>query len=354
MAERCAAAGQLCLLLHLELALLPLLLGLTLVDYAVAPIWIPSPAGRPPHGAWPWCSAWRPTSARSLLQVRGVLRGLVEQPARPAGARHAAAGPADAAAARASRSTRCRSRLHHRRVLRSACRPAARCSLRAVRAFFPQLTAGPIARGRASCCRNSTAPRAARPEPSRAGRRPSCSATSSRASSPRLIGAVSWSTRCSPRRELSVRGALGRRCSATPSRCSATSRATACSPSAARASSASSCPENFDYPFLSSLLEFWRRWHITLNTWLFDYIYTPLVTGTGVLRGRVDAGLLLVFLLSGLWHGARADLRGVGALHGLGLMVNRAWDEFYRGCAARTGSGWRFAAGHDTRSLPGR
>jgi alginate O-acetyltransferase complex protein AlgI len=91
-------------------------------------------------------------------------------------------------------------------------------------------------------------------------------------------------------------------------------------------------PTNFDNPFLSrSLPEFWRRWHITLNRWLFDYIYNPLVAGNGWFRGRFYAALMLVFLASGLWHGAAMTFIVWGLLHGIGMVVHRAWDEFYRG-----------------------
>ncbi len=91
-------------------------------------------------------------------------------------------------------------------------------------------------------------------------------------------------------------------------------------------------PVNFDRPFLSrSLFEFWRRWHITLNQWLFDYIYNLLTTSRGWFRGRLDLGLMLVFLASGLWHGAAWGFVIWGVLHGIGLVVNRRWDVFYRG-----------------------
>jgi alginate O-acetyltransferase complex protein AlgI len=91
-------------------------------------------------------------------------------------------------------------------------------------------------------------------------------------------------------------------------------------------------PVNFNAPFLSrSLAEFWGRWHITLNRWLFDYIYGPLTTGKGWFRGRLDAGLIVVFLASGIWHGAAWGFVLWGILHGLGMVVHRNWDEFYRG-----------------------
>ncbi|MBS0612728.1 MAG: MBOAT family protein [Proteobacteria bacterium] len=89
---------------------------------------------------------------------------------------------------------------------------------------------------------------------------------------------------------------------------------------------------NFDSPFLSrSLPEFWRRWHMTLNRWLFDYIYGQLSTGRTWLRGRLDLCMMIVFLASGLWHGAAATFVLWGVMHGLGMIVHRRWDEYYRG-----------------------
>ncbi len=95
-------------------------------------------------------------------------------------------------------------------------------------------------------------------------------------------------------------------------------------------------PENFNHPFLSkSLIEFWRRWHITLNRWWFDYIYGPLTTGDGWFRGRLDAAFVVVFLVSGLWHGPRWTFVAWGLLHGLGLVAHRHWDEYYRSLCRR-------------------
>ncbi len=91
-------------------------------------------------------------------------------------------------------------------------------------------------------------------------------------------------------------------------------------------------PVNFDRPYLSrSMLEFWRRWHISLNTWLFDYLFAPLTTGRSWFRGRMEAGFLVTFLVSGLWHGAQWTFVLWGLLHGLALAVNHRWDEFYKG-----------------------
>lgn len=91
-------------------------------------------------------------------------------------------------------------------------------------------------------------------------------------------------------------------------------------------------PVNFDRPYLSrSMLEFWRRWHISLNTWLFDYLFAPLTTGRSWFRGRMEAGFLVVFLVSGLWHGAQWTFVLWGLLHGVALAFNHRWDEFYKG-----------------------
>ena len=112
-------------------------------------------------------------------------------------------------------------------------------------------------------------------------------------------------------------------------------------------------PENFNAPFLAqSLLEVWRRWNMSFNNWLFEYIYSPLVTGSGWLRGRLDLGFLIVFLVSGLWHGAAWTFVLWGALQGVGLVVHRRYDEFYRGLcrqdrkwvARRKSRGYRWMA----------
>ncbi len=92
-----------------------------------------------------------------------------------------------------------------------------------------------------------------------------------------------------------------------------------------------SLPVNFDRPFLSrSMPEFWRRWHITLNTWLFDYVFGPLTTGGGVLHGRIAYNLVLIFMISGLWHGAEWTFVIWGLLHGLALAAHHGWDVWYR------------------------
>lgn len=76
--------------------------------------------------------------------------------------------------------------------------------------------------------------------------------------------------------------------------------------------------ENFKSPYFSaSIKEFWARWHISLSTWLKDYVYIPL-GGNRKGRTRTSLNLLLTFLLSGLWHGAAWTYVLWGGLHGLG------------------------------------
>jgi D-alanyl-lipoteichoic acid acyltransferase DltB (MBOAT superfamily) len=77
--------------------------------------------------------------------------------------------------------------------------------------------------------------------------------------------------------------------------------------------------KNFDRPYAAaSVAEFWRRWHISLSTWFKDYLYYPL-GGNRVARPRWMANILVVFLVSGLWHGAAWTYVVWGALHGLYL-----------------------------------
>ncbi len=85
-----------------------------------------------------------------------------------------------------------------------------------------------------------------------------------------------------------------------------------------------SFPENFRSPYIAkSITEFWRRWHITLSTWMRDYLYIPL-GGNRVKKGRLYFNLWFVFLLSGLWHGAAWTFIFWGAYHGLFLVLERS------------------------------
>jgi alginate O-acetyltransferase complex protein AlgI len=83
-------------------------------------------------------------------------------------------------------------------------------------------------------------------------------------------------------------------------------------------------PKNFDSPYRSeSITEFWRRWHISLSSWLRDYLYVPL-GGNRHGAARTYFNLAMVMLLGGLWHGAAWNFVAWGGLHGLLLAVERA------------------------------
>ena len=82
-------------------------------------------------------------------------------------------------------------------------------------------------------------------------------------------------------------------------------------------------PKNFNFPYISSTFsEFWRRWHISLSTWLRDYLYIPL---GGNRKGelRTYFNLFMVMFLGGLWHGASWSYAVWGAMHGFFLLLER-------------------------------
>lgn len=82
-------------------------------------------------------------------------------------------------------------------------------------------------------------------------------------------------------------------------------------------------PENFQAPYTAtSIGDFWRRWHMTLSSWLRDYLYIPL-GGNRVVPWRYAANVLIVFLLCGLWHGVGGTFLVWGGLHGLYLIAAR-------------------------------
>lgn len=84
-------------------------------------------------------------------------------------------------------------------------------------------------------------------------------------------------------------------------------------------------PINFDSPYRSlSVGEFWKRWHITLTSFLRECLYFPLGGSRGG-TGRTYRNILIVFLVSGLWHGAGWTFLVWGGLHGLGQILERAW-----------------------------
>ena len=84
-------------------------------------------------------------------------------------------------------------------------------------------------------------------------------------------------------------------------------------------------PENFNYPYISkSITEFWRRWHISLSTWFKDYVYIPL-GGNRVSRYKQIRNILIVWLLTGIWHGANWTFLIWGLLFGIILIIEKIW-----------------------------
>ena len=84
-------------------------------------------------------------------------------------------------------------------------------------------------------------------------------------------------------------------------------------------------PENFDYPYLArSVTDFWRRWHQTLGQWFRDYVYIPL-GGSRTTRAKWIRNVAVVWLLTGLWHGAAWNFVLWGGYFGLLLLTERLW-----------------------------
>ena len=93
-------------------------------------------------------------------------------------------------------------------------------------------------------------------------------------------------------------------------------------------------PKNFDAPYRSATItEFWRRWHISLSSWLRDYLYISL-GGNRKGKGRTYLNLLLTMLLGGLWHGAAIRFILWGALHGVALALHKMWLQVVPGAKA--------------------
>ena len=96
---------------------------------------------------------------------------------------------------------------------------------------------------------------------------------------------------------------------------------------------------NFRTPYRSaSISEFWSRWHISLSSWFRDYLYIPL-GGNRVGRGRLYFNLLVVFLVSGLWHGASWTYVIWGGMHGIYLILALVFASFWSGFDRVTGFG---------------
>lgn len=103
-------------------------------------------------------------------------------------------------------------------------------------------------------------------------------------------------------------------------------------------------PENFRAPYAAtSPQDFWRRWHLSLSTWLRDYLFIPLGGSRG---GPVKTALALgvTMVLGGLWHGASWTFVAWGAFHGLGLILHRAWAAWPAVAKLRATATWRAVA----------
>jgi alginate O-acetyltransferase complex protein AlgI len=86
-------------------------------------------------------------------------------------------------------------------------------------------------------------------------------------------------------------------------------------------------PDNFNAPYTSTnITQFWQRWHISLSSWLKDYLYIPL---GGNKKGKIRqyVNLIITMLIGGLWHGANLTFLVWGLLHGFALAVHKLWQE---------------------------
>lgn len=107
-------------------------------------------------------------------------------------------------------------------------------------------------------------------------------------------------------------------------------------------------PRNFNFPFLAtSITDFWRRWHLSLSTWLRDYVYFPLGGSKGS-EVRTYFNLMIVFILCGLWHGATWAWFVYGVYNGVLMSTHRFYDRALTGVAwadaIRGSMPWKFIA----------
>jgi D-alanyl-lipoteichoic acid acyltransferase DltB (MBOAT superfamily) len=96
-------------------------------------------------------------------------------------------------------------------------------------------------------------------------------------------------------------------------------------------------PVNFNSPYkATSIVDFWKRWHISLSQWLRDYLYISL---GGNRKGKIRTymNLMITMLLGGLWHGASLRFIIWGGLHGIGLVINKIWNSLI---GYRIKTGW--------------
>lgn len=84
-------------------------------------------------------------------------------------------------------------------------------------------------------------------------------------------------------------------------------------------------PENFNYPYIAtSITDFWRRWHISLSSWFRDYIYIPL-GGNRVSKLKWIRNIIIVWMLTGLWHGAEWNFVIWGLYFGVLLIIEKVF-----------------------------
>ena len=107
-------------------------------------------------------------------------------------------------------------------------------------------------------------------------------------------------------------------------------------------------PRNFNFPYLAtSIADFWRRWHLSLSTWLRDYLYFPLGGSKGG-AARTYFNLVVVFVLCGLWHGATWAWLAYGLYNGVLMSLHRVWDRAFTGLpwadALRASLAWKMFA----------
>lgn len=87
-------------------------------------------------------------------------------------------------------------------------------------------------------------------------------------------------------------------------------------------------PINFNSPYKSTnIREFWDRWHISLSTWLRDYVYIPL-GGSRAGNSRTYINIIITFVISGAWHGSTINFIIWGSMHGIATCVSRAWSNY--------------------------
>lgn len=97
--------------------------------------------------------------------------------------------------------------------------------------------------------------------------------------------------------------------------------------------------DNFNRPYAArSVADFWRRWHISLSTWLRDYLYYPLAfSGARVTKARLWTATFITFTLIGLWHGANWTFIMLGVTHGTYLVFGSATENFRKNLASKIG-----------------